>query len=404
MTKRKSAKAGKQKKQIKQQQPKRKQQQQTSVGEKVGATIGKFVERGARGLFRQITGLGDYKIASNTIVSNADPPIITNGKRTNLIRHREFIADVTGSVGYANTLYPVNPGNLSSFPWLSSLAANYEQYVFHGLVYEFKSTSADALNSTNTALGTVIMSTEYNVNNPLFTSKLQMENYEFTTSCKPSECMLHPIECDTTQTPTRVFYTRPVQGLLTNDLRFVDMGNFQIATVGMQAVATIGELWATFEVELIKPRLFSAVASVGGSGMWSMSAVSPATVFNNHTPLLSNAIAWDSSMTFSGTTLTIANNIIWPVTSRWIIVYSLNGGAVTPVTTVLTYVGANSVSTWDNGAGPTPTHTSTAVGSSDVFACILDSFQVTASPFTITWNGGTYPSANGASLFLCRYV
>lgn len=54
--------------------------------------------------------------------------------------------------------------------------------------------SADALNSVNTALGQVIMATDYNAANPPFGQKSEMENYEFGQSCKPSESQIHPIE------------------------------------------------------------------------------------------------------------------------------------------------------------------------------------------------------------------
>lgn len=50
-------------------------------------------------------------------------------------------------------MYSVNPGQQVSYPWLSTIAANFESYRIIGQLYEFKTMSADALNSTNTALG-----------------------------------------------------------------------------------------------------------------------------------------------------------------------------------------------------------------------------------------------------------
>lgn len=38
-------------------------------------------------------------------------------------------------------------------------------------MYEYKSTSGDAISSTNNALGTVVMSAEYNVVSPPFSTK-----------------------------------------------------------------------------------------------------------------------------------------------------------------------------------------------------------------------------------------
>lgn len=374
------------------------------LGAQIGSHVGDFVEQGARGLFRTITGIGDYKVDRNSILSGADPPVLSNGKRVNVIRHREYIGDVTGSVAYVNTTYALNPGNSSLFPWLYTIAQNYEQYVFHGVVFEFKSTSADALNSTNTALGTVIMATEYNVNNNAFTNKIQMENCEFTTSCKPSECMMHPIECSVNQTPTRVFYTRPVVNALFADLRFVDMGNFQLATVGMQAAANIGELWVTYEVELLKPFLTPNISSTNSIAIWSFASVTTAAVFGNSIPLqpAGNAGTLTPYVSFGTTTFTMSSTIYFPIGSVWTVFYTINGGAVTPVTTVLTFTNATATSILDNGAGNGATHTSVTVGGTDTFLCLAASFTISGNPVTLTWNGGTYPTANGCSLTLCR--
>jgi len=379
---------------------------QSSIGARVGSHVGDMIEQGARGLFRRITGIGDYKVARNTILSAGDPPVLNNGIRSNVIRHREFITDLTGSTAFAATTYAINPGNPTLFPWLAAIAQSYEQYVFHGIVFEFKSTSASALNNTNTALGTVIMATEYNVLGTPFTSKLSMENHEFTTSTRPSENMMHPIECDVTQTPTRVFYNRPNISLTNNDLRFVDMGNFCVATVGMQAASVIGEIWCTYEVELLKPALLPSVSFTNLSAMWSFLAVSTTTVFGTGTPTVNkygSAILWESAMTFGTTTLTLNNIAVWPIGSKWTLIYSINGATATVVFTALTYANASNASIFDNGAANSSLLTSIGGGGNDAFGCMLSSFTVTSSPITITWNGGTYPASNSASLALIRW-
>lgn len=59
--------------------------------------------------------------------------------------------------------------------------------MIEGMYLEYRTMSADALNSTNTALGQVIMSAQYNAGNPDFTNKQEMENYEGGVSVKPSQ-------------------------------------------------------------------------------------------------------------------------------------------------------------------------------------------------------------------------
>jgi hypothetical protein len=55
--------------------------------------------------------------------------------------------------------------------------------------------SADALNSTNTALGQVILSVQYDAANPPFTNKQAQEAYDGSISIKPSSSVLFGVEC-----------------------------------------------------------------------------------------------------------------------------------------------------------------------------------------------------------------
>jgi hypothetical protein len=189
----------------------------------------------------------------------ADPPRVSNGAnlREIIISHREYIGDVvTGGVGaFASSSFMLNPGNGAIFPWLSYIASAFQQYKFRGIVFEFKSMSADALNSTNTALGNVIMASNYNVLQRNFANKSEMENTEFSSSCKPSSSMYHPIECDPNDTVLNELYIAPNGEIPDGGTpQFYDFCNFQIATNGFQAAnVNIGELWVTYEIALLKP-------------------------------------------------------------------------------------------------------------------------------------------------------
>jgi len=309
-------------------------QEYSSTGERIGSGIGGLLGRGAQEAFKLVTGFGDYRIEKNTIMRNG-PPIVRNmiGTRGHLVRHREYITDVTASTGFVLTSYNINPGLITSFPWLSGIAESYEEYIIHGLLYEFKSTSSDAVLSTaaNSALGTVIMATEYNSLSPLFVDKLSMENYEFATSCKPSECMVHPVECAYIQTPCHNLYVRGGT-VNTGDLRLYDLGVFQIATVGQQvAGGVLGELWATYEIELIKPKMYRNLGLSILSDHWVLKSVT------NGAPLGTTS----TSTGTIGTTITTAGTVIsFPVNvvdGYFLIIYGVHGvgAAVTSPTLTL---------------------------------------------------------------------
>lgn len=227
----------------------------TNIGQAAGNLLGQRVA--------QITGFGDYKINKNSLMGNGVPSF-ANALRSNRISHKEFIKDIYPSAtlgAFKNEVFAVNPGLAETFPWLSQIATNYEEYRFHGLVFQYKSTSSDALSSSTAALGTVMMSSDYNVLNPPFVNKQQMDAAEFSNSTKPSyNCML-AIECDPKQTPIAQMFVRTGQvDTSPADLRFSDMVNVEVATVGLQTNVQlpVGELWVSYDVELFKPQLIDS--------------------------------------------------------------------------------------------------------------------------------------------------
>jgi len=197
------------------------------------------------------------------------------------------------------------------------VAENYEQYRVHGMVFQFKSNSADALNSVNTALGTVVMATQYNMLNPVFTNKQQMENYEFGCSCRPSSDLIHPIECDPKQTTCNGLFSIRLGGVGGGDPRLYDLGRFSIATVGMQAPnVNLGELWVTYQVELLKPRLGDAADLIDH---YTLIGVTTADYFAGAT-LTPNS---DFGTTLTVDSITIPSTF----TGNVVVMYALSGDA-----------------------------------------------------------------------------
>lgn len=219
------------------------------TGAMVGTSLGDW---GAN-----VLGMGDYEVKSNTLLEGNGVPKMHATKRGVAISHREFLGDISGSTGFVSRSYTLNPGSQNTFPWLSQIAGQFQSYKIKGLLFEFNSTSADALNSVNTALGTVIMSSQYNVAMPPFVNKAEMEQYEYTVSGRPSRNLTHCVECDPSLQVMPHLFTRTGTLPAGQDYQFYDWCNFQFATVGMQAAAVIGELWVSYEIEFFKPRIAS---------------------------------------------------------------------------------------------------------------------------------------------------
>lgn len=209
-----------------------------------------------------ITGYGAYKRGRRTINSGTQIPSVVNSSGGFIIRHKEYIGDVPASQAFLLAALPINPGQPQTFPWLSQIAENFEEWVPRGITFMYKSTSSNSVVSTaaNTALGTVVMATEYNVANPVFGNKQQMENYEGAVSCDPSRNQLQLVESSKSQNPLGIYFVRSGPVPVGSDQRFYDMGLFQIATTGMQANGSIiGELWVSYEIELKKPRILTGL-------------------------------------------------------------------------------------------------------------------------------------------------
>lgn len=225
------------------------------IGDQTGITGAGGVLGNASSWLARAFGFGSYKIKSNTLMTQNIAQFSNNGSIE--FSHREFIGDINSTTGFVNSAYPINPGNNVLFPWLSTLAKNYEQYEMLGLIFEFKSTSASAVGSVNTGLGTVIMATDYDVLDGLYPSKRAMEIADFSTSGPPSVNQIHPVECDPKQNVMRQLFIQPGNSVAAypDDARFSAVGNFQIATSGMQGISTIGELWVSYHIKLIKPQL-----------------------------------------------------------------------------------------------------------------------------------------------------
>lgn len=261
----------------------------------VGSTTGKYLG----GQLAKLVGFGDYRVANNTIAKmggslpeGTQIPTFGNFGHETRVCHREYIADLlvpSVNTAFTNTSYKINAANSGLFPWLAGLAANYQQYRFNGLVFEYRTMSSDI--TAGGALGSVVFATDYDAIDTAFATKLQMENSQYATSVKPSMSMIHAVECDPQLTQSKLLYTRDSVNspTATTDARLFDLGNFQVATTGLPGTTgqVLGELWASYDVSLFKPEL----ALIAGGSVENVTATVGVTnlVPFGTTPVLTGA-------------------------------------------------------------------------------------------------------------------
>jgi len=232
------------------------------IGQKIGGAISHYVAK-------NIFGSGAYTVGPTVVKNNlfkgstdymqecaSDNMLTFAGDNQSIrVRHREYIKDINTHVtaGYfAQDVFSVNPGLIRSFPWLSKLARNFQKYKFHGLVYEFVSTSADSLNSTNTALGSVMAMSDMNVGtNGVLDNKQSLLSTGGALMCRPSQNFLLGVECDPKKGGGGQFFIRNKSVPTTEDIKTYDMCNVQVATSGFQgSQISIGSLFVIYDVEL----------------------------------------------------------------------------------------------------------------------------------------------------------
>lgn len=226
--------------------------------------IGGLLGSGAGKLFGRLFGKGDYVMGPETVTKNSvlmpsqanSVPLMHSDNGCVRVTHREFVDDIRTSVAPDQRRFIITPTNSALFPWLATFATSFEQYRLMGMVVEYVPTSGNSVSSTNAALGSVSIATQYNVNAPGFQSKRQILNHYFAVSGAPSHKIVHPIECKDMYDPYKMYWTRTgANPGSVNDERLSDYGELSIWTQGSQSIYTGGELWLTYDIVFYKPRL-----------------------------------------------------------------------------------------------------------------------------------------------------
>lgn len=325
----------------------------------VGAAIGRV----GGFLTSRLFGSGDYKVSSNTFVSGKVPAFGGDELR---ITRTSYLQDISTTTSFSMTKFSINP---IIDPFLASLSQVFEEWEPKGLVFFFKPTSGDALNSTNAALGSINMATIYDPDMADFTSLNQLLNYDYTSSGNPSQPIAHPVECAANKTAFNKLFTRGFTQV--GDTRLTDLGNFYVATSGSQASYVAGQLWVAWDVVFRKRRVnmsqiafshFMCPAFSGSNG------VTNATTFNLPANLRQN-----------GAGITIPTTM--PSTS------SRKVYLVFPLLPVGTLFYVMSITGWATSAG-------TTVSSAAVNYCTTIASSTTSDLFPSALSTGTLASFN----------
>lgn len=363
----------------------------TRWGGYLGSKLGEYVGGAAQGLVRQFTGYGDYKIKANALMPGESGTIVNpNVHGGQVFRGTEYLGDIISGAPGSFTLqsFDINAALEKTFPKLAQCMANYDQYVVEGMFFEFRSMSADALNSTNTALGQVVMACNYNVLSPNFSTKQAMEEYDGGISIKPAESCKFFIECSRSESPLDVLYTRSALVPTGADQRMYDLGNFQIATNGLQGTnVNVGELWVTYQIAGLKPKLFSGMGNYNNGLCCSNTTWTSGSDYWGN---IAQAVKVDYSSGGMGLGSNFFNFPISPLVQTYQVISCWVGsGAAAWVPPTLTFTNAQLANNGSIGLDLTsPSNGSSTTNGQMTFVCTVNAN--TQGVFTLT--GGTLPT------------
>lgn len=268
----------------------------------MGATAGS----GLGAALSRWLGQGDYTLRSNTIVNQSlnstdGIPSMHKSGQSIIVRHKEYVTEVRGNPNFTvRNTFGINPGLKETFPWLSRIASNFQEYRIKGMVYHYIPSSGNAIASTNAALGTVMMQTNYRASDAAPSSKVELLNEYWATESVPSEGFCHPIECDPQENPFKIQYVRAGSIPSGDNVLLYDLGTTNLCVSGQQATDTVlGDLWVTYEVELRKPVVKSNTqdAILGFSRS--------ANIYNTANPLGNSGVVQTGSLGFDATSTAI---------------------------------------------------------------------------------------------------
>lgn len=244
------------------------------------------------------------------------------------VKHREYIADISGSTAFSAVSYSINPGLVSTFPWLNQIAQNYESYQFRKLSFEYETYS-----STATA-GTVVLAVDYDASDASPSNKVEL--LAFHNAVRSAAWQESSFKCDVNDLKKFGVQRYIRTGALSSnlDIKTYDVGNIVIGTQGMSGSSAVGELYVTYDVDLMTPQLSSSAGAQYSAKVVSATSIAKGTPFGT-APVITGSLAISIA---SGTTIT------FPMAGQWMIVTDLSG------TTIGT------------GATITGTATSTSVG------------------------------------------
>jgi len=196
--------------------------------------------------------------------------------------------------------YPINPGQATTFPWLSSIAKNFEKYRFQSLEFYVVPQVSQFANGGRT--GEVILSCDYDASDAAPGSYQQQADQVPHSTAMPYQRQSLVLSPKEMHKESDAKFIRPGGLPGASDIKTYDAGNFFVGCTGLDAsVFNVCSLHVKYSCELTIPVLENqAQAPVNNSVTFLVDALTALTTATPYQPLLASA---------SSTSLPVVNGL-----------------------------------------------------------------------------------------------
>jgi hypothetical protein len=343
------------------------------VGPSPSKTISKGRNRGTLGLSSKPSG--------------------ATSRRMQTISEDEYIGEINGSVGFATTSYPCNPGQASLLPWGNKIATLYEEYDFTQLEFYYKREVSEY--ATQGTTGKVMLSFDYDASDLAPTTKQQVMDTVPHVDGMPSDPVIRlKIDCSRIRKNSSK-YVRPGAQPANTDIKTYDAGNLYVSTYGNQNTTNLGELRVKYTLKLSEPVLEPA-SVVGGVAHFSGTA---GTTANNFA-----TAALQAGATVSLQTITLGTNtVIFPagIPGNYLLAFSIAGATSASAVGLSSFGNATALSLFTTSATrDNNSSVGSLAGTTTSPAMISCSLSVPTGGATVTYSPGTIVGAGSWDLFI----
>jgi len=380
------------------------------LGDQLLGPTGKLIGEGVQGALKAF-GLGQYDLQENSLLQKVrlDPgdsvPRIENVQKGEgfVIQHEEYVGDLftgggTPPTGFTIETFNLNPANEELFPWLSTVAVNFEEWKPLGMIFTLKTMASDV--STALSLGTMFGAIQYDSLDTIFTTKEELLNYEGANSVKVSHSTMIPVECKPSLDTLTHLYVKPGNILPTGaDTRFYDLGNASFGSTGCPtANVPIAELWVSYEIAFYKPKLTAGgdLHLLWESARWNVTTGFSTTAYCGTNPLFMNGVETAFSLVSTGG-LGLINFPADADSGTYLLVLQVLGSAATTtVPTTTNAINCSIRSVWQNNAVSIKgTPQNGLAGVTNYSLCMI--VNITGENSRVEIGGGTMPTSSSSA-------